>query len=67
MTNSSKFLANIKNHLVHVDRTANFQNKYITLPGFGFNKTRRLHRESDEKHYLPIESSSTPKTLSEIL
>ena len=50
-----------------MDTPANLQNKYITLPGFGFNKTRRLHRESDEKHYLPIESSSTPKTLSEIL
>ena len=67
MTNSSKFLANIKHYLVYVDTPANLQNKYITLPGFGFNKTRRLHRESNEKHYLPIESSSTPKTLSEIL
>ena len=37
----------------------NIQNNYIKLSGFGFNKTRLLHRGSDEKHYLPIKSLST--------
>ena len=39
-------------YLGHMDTPTNTQNNYIKLPGFGFKKTRLLHQQNDEKHYL---------------
>ena len=54
-----------KKYLIHMSIPANFQNNYIKLSGFGFNKTRLLHWGSDEKNYLPIKSFSISKILSQ--
>ena len=58
------FLANIKS-LANISIPADVQNNYIKLSGFRFNKTRLLHQGNDEKPCWHIQSSSTPKILSQ--
>ena len=45
-----KISGKYKKYLAHMDTLANAQNNYLKLSGFGFNETRLLHMESDEKH-----------------
>ena len=48
MAYSSKFLVNkeVSNTETHL----HVQENYIQLPGFGFNKSRRLYRGNNEQH-----------------
>ena len=36
-------------YLAHIGTPLNVENNYIKLSGFGFNKTRLLHRGYDKK------------------
>ena len=51
--------------ILHRETHLHVQKNYIQSCGFGFNKTRLLHRGNDEQYQLPINSSSTPKIFSQ--
>ena len=65
MTNSSKFLANIRD-IYYKETNLHVEKNYKQLSGFGFNKTILLYRGNDKhQHLLPINSYSTPKIISQ--